>query len=63
MATPESVTKAIKKYEKEKIDRLMIRVPKGKREKIQEFATSRGESVNGLVNRLLDEAMAEKNDE
>lgn len=38
-------------------DMICLCVPKGQREVIQQFAASRGESVNGLLNRLISEAM------
>lgn len=37
----------------------MIRMPKGKKEQIKAFAESKGESLNGFVNRAIDEAMDE----
>lgn len=39
-------------------DRINLTVPKGKKAAIQELAAKRGESVNGFLNRLVDEAMA-----
>lgn len=60
MAYTESMQRAIKKYEAEKVERLTFRVPKGKKEIIQEFASKNGESVNAFLNRAVDEAMARK---
>lgn len=57
MKRSEAVDRAIKKYEAEKIDRIIIRVPKGKKEKIADFAAQNGESTNGFINRAIDEAM------
>ena len=54
MAYSEAQKKATMKYMKNAYDRIEIKVPKGK---IQEFASSNGESVNTFVNRLIDEAM------
>ena len=34
-------------------DRLMIRIPKGRKSTVEAVAAARGESVNGLVNGLL----------
>ena len=42
---------------REKFDLVQFRVPKGKKAAIQAFAAQRGESVNALLNRLVDEAM------
>ena len=53
-----AVDKAIKKYESEKIDKLLIRVPKGKKAIIQDYAAAHGESVNGMINRLIDEELS-----
>lgn len=57
MKRSEAVDRAIKKYEAEKIDRILIRVPKGKKEKIADFAAQNGESTNGFINRAIDELM------
>lgn len=48
------------KYLKEKVDEFKIRVPKGKKALIQEFAKSKGKSLNGFVVDLIDEAMSIK---
>lgn len=60
MAYSEAMLRAIKKYEAEKIDRISLRVPKGKKEIIQKFAEDHGESVNSFINRAIDEAMQEE---
>ena len=57
MASSEALKRAIKKYEKEKIDRIPMRVPKGKKELIQAHAAKRGESLNGFINRAIDETI------
>lgn len=44
---------------REKFDEIRFRVPKGKKEEIQEFAAKRGESVNALLNRAVDKIMYE----
>ncbi len=38
-------------------DRINLTVPKGDKEIIKLFAESRGESVNGFINRAIREAM------
>lgn len=58
MAYTESMQRAMKKYEAEKVERLTFRVPKGKKEIIQEFAAQNGESINAFLNRAVDEAIA-----
>lgn len=57
MAT-EAQKRAIKKYDEEKIDRIPLRVPKGKKETIQAHAESQNESVNAFLNRAIDETIA-----
>ena len=57
MAASDALKRAIKKYDQEKIDRISLRVPKGKKELIQEHAFERGESVNSFLNRAIDETM------
>lgn len=49
--------RATQKYIKNNYDSVLIRMPKGKKEKIKAFAESKGESLNGFVNRVIDEAM------
>lgn len=58
MKRTEAIDKAIRKYESEKIDKILVRVPKGKKAVIQDFAAAHDESVNGFINRVIDEAMA-----
>ena len=49
------------RYNAKAYDDIRLRVPKGEKEKIQAFAESHGESLNGFLNRLNEEAMgAEK---
>lgn len=50
-------TRAKNKYNTANYDNLRIIVPKGKKDIIKEFAASKGESINGFVNRAIDEAM------
>ena len=45
---------------REKFDEMRFRVPKGKKEVIQEFAADHGESVNAFINRAVDKAMEEE---
>lgn len=57
MASSEALKRAIKKYDQEKVDRIPMRVPKGKKEIIQAHAAQRGESINAFLNRAVDETM------
>ncbi len=52
--------KAVAKYMKENYDVFQIRMPKGKKEEIKAHASMQGETLNGFINRAIDEAM--KND-
>lgn len=38
-------------------DRINLTVPKGRKAEIQEIAERNGQSVNGFINRLIDEAI------
>lgn len=40
-----------------KLDELKVRVPKGRKAEIQAHAKARGESLNGFVNRAIDETI------
>ena len=41
----------------EKLDRINLTVPKGRKEIIRAHAAAHGESVNGFINRAINEAM------
>lgn len=41
----------------EKLDRINLTVPKGKKDIIKSHAEDQGESVNGFINRAIDETM------
>ena len=58
MPTSEARKRACKKYEQEKIDRIPLRVPRGKKAQIQERAASLNESINAYINRLINEDLA-----
>lgn len=51
-------TKAQNKYIAKAYDRINLVVKKGQKELIQAHAESKGESVNGFVNRAIEEAIA-----
>lgn len=48
------------RYVKKAYDDVRVRVKKGERERIQEFAESQGMSLNGLINKLIYQAMGEE---
>ncbi len=45
------------KYNKKVYDSILMRVKKGEKEIITQFATARGESLNGFINRAIRETM------
>lgn len=53
---------AADRYLREKVDTVVARVPKGKKEVIQAHAKKQSESVNGFVNRAIDETMERDNE-
>ena len=50
-------TKANNKWNAKAYDRVNLTMPKGRKAEIQAHAEQRGESVNGFLNRAIDEAM------
>lgn len=64
MPASKAQQKAVHKYVKNNYDRIELTVkPKGKKEKIKFYASKNGESLNGFINRAIDEAMErDKND-
>ena len=57
MAIREAQKKALRKYKLKAYDRLEISVEKGKKADLQAHAAENGESLNGFVNRAIDEAV------
>lgn len=55
MAVSNAQKKATAKYEKEKYDKVLLRLPKGKKEEIQTIAISQNDSVNGFINKAINE--------
>lgn len=53
--------RAIKKYEQEKLDHVLLRMPKGKKAVVQTHAKQRGESLNAFLNRAIDETIFNDN--
>lgn len=41
----------------EKLDRINLTMPKGKKATVQAHAEARGESLNGFINRAIDETI------
>lgn len=57
----EAKKKANKKWNdanmKERYDRVQLVLPKGRKAELQALAEQRGQSVNGFINRLIDDAL------
>lgn len=62
MAITKAQQKAVHKYVKNNYDRIELTVPKGKKEKIKAHAENKGESLNGFINKAIDERMEKEND-
>lgn len=48
---------SIKKYEDKTYDKFLLRLPKGQKEHIKGHAESRGESLNGFIQRAINETV------
>ena len=57
MSVSRAQQKATNKWIAKAYDRINLTVPKGKKETIQAHAAAQGESVNGFINRAIDEKM------
>ena len=59
--TPAQI-KAVSKYEAANYDKVLLRMPKGERDKIKAHADKKGESLNGFINRAIDETVERDGD-
>lgn len=57
MSPTDAQRRAIAKWQKEKVEEIKFRVPKGKKAIIRDYAEKCGESVNSFLNRAVDETM------
>ena len=57
----ESQKRSAKKWDAANLDRISIAVPKGQKEVIKAHAEAHSESVNGFINRAIDETMERDN--
>ena len=57
MPVSDAKKRANRKYNEKAYDRIELKVIKGKKETLQNHAQSKGESLNGFVNRAIDEAV------
>lgn len=42
-------------WQKDNVDRVNLTMPKGKKDKVKQHAEQNGESLNGFINRAIDE--------
>ena len=61
MSTTEAQLRAIKKYEQEKLDKKLLRLPKGELDLIRSHAEGHGESINGFILRAIRETIERDN--
>lgn len=59
MTVSKAQQKAVNKYIAEKLDRVNLTMPKGKKEEIKARADSMGLSVNAFINLAIDTMMAQ----
>lgn len=57
MALTEARKRANAKYNAKAYDTFLVRFPKGNKAKAEAHAKDHGESLNGFINRAIDEAM------
>jgi len=57
MTVSKAEQRAVAKYVKNNYDRIEVKVHKGKKPELQAHAESIGESLNGFINRAIDEAI------
>lgn len=62
MAVSKANQRAVNKYKKNNYDRIEITVPKGQRGVFQAHAAALGESVNGFINRAIDNQISQDRD-
>ena len=62
MAISKTQQKAVNKYVREKYDKLLLTMPKGHKDIIKAHAEAQGESVNGFINRAIDNQMERDKD-
>ena len=63
MPVSKAQQKAVSKYMKENYDEIKVRVDKGKKDTIKAHAEAQGESVNGFINRAIDNQMERDKEE
>lgn len=59
--TTKAQQKAVQKYKKNNYDRFELLTPKGNKDKIKAHAVKQGESLNGFINRAINETIERDN--
>lgn len=62
MAYSEAQKRAVKKYNEKSYDEIKVRVKKGNKDIIKKYADSNKETVNEMINRLLETEIPEIKD-
>ncbi len=62
MPASKAQQKAVSKYMKQNYDVYQIRMPKGRKEILRVHAENQRESLNGFINRAIDEAIERDNE-
>lgn len=62
MTVSKAQQKAVNKYVRENYDKVLLTMPKGKKDTIKEHAEKHGESVNAFINRAINEAIKQDNE-
>lgn len=62
MSYSEAQKKAVKKYNEKSYDEIKVRVKKGNKDIIQKHAEANNETVNRMINRLLENEIPEIQD-
>lgn len=57
MAVTKAQMEATKRFEDKKYDKVLLRMPKGKKEEIKAYAEKYGYSLNSFVNEAIKEKM------
>jgi predicted HicB family RNase H-like nuclease len=57
MSYSEAQKRSSRKYNEKAYDRIELKVAKGKKAELQSHADSKGESLNGFVNRAINETV------
>ena len=57
MAVSKAQKAATAKYEAKVYDKVLVRLPRGKKSEIEEYIKPKGESLNGFISTAIDEKL------